>query len=471
MSTVTLNAYSKAYPAINVNRIRASVLSFDGVTVIASIYENQPHLARVWSFAGLQRNNYGFSLDEIDGGGNVVNNLAAFDVTPGELSGAVVRNDEQYQVGTAGSGLVTGANSAVFDGTGAPAKPDFRGWTIVPSALTERGILVLGLDYSWDSVTGTFTLLQAGDKFQTAMWWNFHFDSQTNIAGNSVPTVFDYAVRQVTVTGNILYSDFGNILISKPVGVYIEQSLPLITTVPVGRLLRILFENGCTRVLPFAGDTINFLRGSIYGMTGESCIIFRFQKADLSNEWRVLDPSGNFANVGFDIHAEQIQSGVINAKLLNGSSELATQYARIYNEVVLNLPITQVCNYDDHATGNNVYLFSLANSANPANAGKFFFPDRRGLTYKNNNIGKPGDFEDWAFVDHKHESEIYSAGSGGHFGWGPTTRTFMGTLYSLITGLAALTSGMVKTDGTAIVSNIDTEVKVKSILINPYILI
>ena len=54
--------------------------------MVASIIDTTAgHPTRVYSFSGLPRNNYGFSLDEIDGSGNVVNNLALFDVVPGQV--------------------------------------------------------------------------------------------------------------------------------------------------------------------------------------------------------------------------------------------------------------------------------------------------------------------------------------------------------------------------------------------------
>src|ERR1044071_3050415 len=116
MSTVVLDAYSKAYPLIT-NRIRASVfLETDPEALIDSIIEVGTHSARIWHFPGLPRANYGFSLDEIDGGGGVVNNLALFAVVPSTIDGLLTRDDEQIKVNTT-TGFDAELTSVVFDGT------------------------------------------------------------------------------------------------------------------------------------------------------------------------------------------------------------------------------------------------------------------------------------------------------------------------------------------------------------------
>lgn len=84
----------------------------------------------------------------------------------------IVRNDEQIIVGTT-PGLLTGASSFTFDGTN--GKPDYRGFEIVISELTGRGILARGLDFDWDSVEGRFDFLQLGDIFEEDTYYNVHF--------------------------------------------------------------------------------------------------------------------------------------------------------------------------------------------------------------------------------------------------------------------------------------------------------
>lgn len=405
MPTVVIDAYVKAFPLMT-NRQRASIYKeSDLLAPVATQIENAPHPIRIWHFPGLPRDNYAFVLDEIDGGGAVVQNLAEFDLVPGALDSALFRGDEQYKVGTT-PGFDAGLDTVTFDGTG--GKPDFRNWEIVPSELTGRGILVRGLDYSWDKLTGIMVWLQAGDILQDATWYNFKFDPIANTAGGSEPTVTDFSSRLVTATGNIEVADFGNTVIVEPEGPYIELTLPDITTVPQGRPVSIETIKlvgsavNCIKIIPNGADIINFLQGDLYMMNNESLQIYRFRRDDLTDEWRVRLAQGNFYSVGESIADDAIQTGVYCKQALNGSSKDKFQYARYYNEVVLRLPATQRVNYDDWATGNNKYLHSLANSGDLGNADKFYFPDRRDLFERNNNAGKAGDYQADTVGPHLH---------------------------------------------------------------------
>lgn len=398
MATTVLDAYSKAYPSISL-RIRAAVFSeSDPLAVVASIIDAvSGHPSRIWHFPGLPRDNYKFSLDVIDADGNPIQNLALFDVVPGAIEGLLVRKDEQPQVDIT-TGMVAGATNFVFDGTG--GKPDYIGWDIVPSELTGRGILVRGLDYSWDSTTGTFALLQSGDVLATLQYYNVHFEpqAQQNVP-DSVPTVNDFDSRVVTTTQTLLTGDFGKSIIIEPAGSYIELTLPDIDTVPRGRILSLEMSPAkgkadlcCVKILTVGGNVINFMEGDLYMMSNESLQIYKLRREDLSTEYRVRYPDGNFRNAGESVSDDSIQTGVYNKHLYDGAIETVAQYARIYNNYVLKLPAAQQVNYDDWATGNNNRFYSKANSANPANAGKFHFPQRLGLFERNNQAGKSGDY-------------------------------------------------------------------------------
>lgn len=392
MSTVVLNAFSKAYPSIT-NRIRASLFYQNDLSApIATIIDTTSgHPARTWSFAGLPRNNYCFSLDEINGGGVPVNNLALFDVVPGEIDGELTRDDEQIKVGVT-PGFNAGLNYVVFDGTG--GKPDYIGWTIVPSELTGRGILVLGLDYSWDSDTATFILLQTGDVLQVNTNWNIHFDCKESLAGNSYPTITDFQINLITNDTTIDSTYFGKKLIVEPESIYIEVTLPDITTVPQGR--KLMVELGgttmtCTRFVPDGSDTINWIRGNLYALPNESFSLYRFQRSEGVDEWRVCEADGAFREVGHSVGDDEVSADTINLQLLDGSELEATQYARLYNEVVLNLPLSQVVEYADWTTGNNKYLYSKKSYGL---GGVFHVPDRRDKYERNNKTGKSGDYQE-----------------------------------------------------------------------------
>lgn len=393
MPTLVLDAYSKAYPFIT-NRIRASVaLETSPLAPVATIIDSTAgHPIRIWHFPGLERNNYKFSLDEIDGSDLVVTNLALFDVVPSDIEGLLSRDDEQIQVGGT-IGFTTGATSATFDGTA--GAPDYRGWEIVPSELTGRGILVRDdLDYTWDKTTGVLTMLQAGDEFQFGNFWNIHFNPIQSHVGGSYPTLRDFTIILVTSTSNISNTSFGKKMIVEPEDPYIELTLPDIATVVEGRPLMVEVGGGSISTVKFIfGTPLNWLRGSLYAMEGESFSLYKFVRSG-TPEWRVADACGNFINVGQQVDEDFTQVDVINKQLLDGSTKNKNQYARIYNELVLNLPLAQVVDYDDWATGNNKYLYSRANSADIGNADLFHFPDRRGLFERNNNVGKAGDFQE-----------------------------------------------------------------------------
>jgi len=404
MSTVVLDAYSKAYPLI-ANRIRASVfLESDPAALVASQIDNTAgHPARIWHFPGLPRNNYGFSLDEINGSGDPINNLALFSVVPSNIDGLLSRDDEQIKVGET-PGFDAGLQTVIFDGTETSPgsglfKPNYIGWQIVPSELTQRGILAVDLDYTWNSTTGEMNWIQPGDTLPAGMIYNIHFNPIVSTAGGSVPTINDFTSRVVTDDETLVVSDFGNNIIIEPISSYIELILPDITTVPQGRVLSLEMSPAignnfqCARILQGGAEDIVFLRGNIFMMSNERIQIYRFKRDDDTNEWRVKYFEGNFKTVGTSVENDDIQSDVICMQLLDGSIKTITQFARIYEEYVLNLPAAQVVDFDNWSLGNNKYYFSRANSSDPGNAGKFHFPDRRNMFMRANKAGKKaGDF-------------------------------------------------------------------------------
>jgi hypothetical protein len=115
----------------------------------------------------------------------------------------IVRNDEQVQVGTT-VGLVAGSSSFTFDGSSVGV-PDYRGYEIVISEISGRGVLIRGVDYSWNSSTGIFTLLQVGDIFQPNTFYNVHFEIQGGLLLYSIvaygKSIIDesFFIRDITI--------------------------------------------------------------------------------------------------------------------------------------------------------------------------------------------------------------------------------------------------------------------------------
>jgi hypothetical protein len=111
--------------------------------------------------------------------------------------------------------------------------------------------------------------------------------------------------------------------------------------------------------------------------------------------WRTVDANGNFLRVGHQISDDNITAQMFNVLMFDGSQCDIFQFARFYNDYVSQLPPSQLVNYDDWATGNNKYCFTLANSSNPANANKFLIPDRRNIVEKiTDGTRLPGAFQD-----------------------------------------------------------------------------
>jgi len=112
----------------------------------------------------------------------------------------IPRNDEQIKVGTT-VGLIAGANSFKFDGS-TVGLLDYRGYEIVPTEIAGRGMLVRGLDYSWDYNAAIFNLLQVGDIFRNAQYYNIHFENPFTFALPPAPTAlidWTYFIRDIMI--------------------------------------------------------------------------------------------------------------------------------------------------------------------------------------------------------------------------------------------------------------------------------
>jgi hypothetical protein len=389
--TTVLNAISSAYPDIT-NRIKASIyLQSSPNAFIASIIDSTAgHPIRTWSFPGLPRNNYGFVLQEIDLNEDVVSVLASFDVVPGEIDGLLSRADEQIQVDTT-VGLTSGDNEFTFDGTG--GKRNYIGWDIIPSELTGRGILVRDLDYSWDINSGKFLLLIPADVFQTMTWYNIAFNNISSpIAGNSYPTINDFKYTIITNDYQIVPEDFGNKIIIEPSGNYLEMSLPDIDTVIDGRTLMIEVSKGdisCVKFVPKVGQIINFLNGNLYAIPGESFKVYKITRSVGVYEWRLMDVFGNFSLCGSEIGNDLSGNFMSGYQELNGTIGDILTHARIYNEIVMKLPISRVLQFIDWGLSDSTFSkYSYAD-----NTGKFHFPQRKGLFPKNTLTDDSGDYQ------------------------------------------------------------------------------
>lgn len=419
MSTTVLNAYSAAFPLIT-NRVRAIVSKqSDPDAVVSSQTKPAPHPVRLWSFPGLERTNYIFEMNEIDGDDNIVRQLAYFDVVPGAIEGTLARDQEQITVGTT-VGLEIGASSFIFDGE--DGKPDYRGWDIGISEVGGSNFYVKDYEYTWDSVTGEFTFLEDGRIFAANQTYHVIFDAKV-IPPESVNPIPTFSITRITTDTTLDESYFGKKVICEPAGDYMEVTLPALSITVEGA--PIMFEVSadsikCVKFVPDTGDTINFARGNLYAYPNEHFTIYKFVRSLGVYEWRVTDAFGNFTTVGQIVSDDVTSTFHLNKIPLDGSSINVNQFARLYNEVVLNLP--QSVLYANHSTGTNKYKFSLVNGSD-----EFYIPDRRNMFEKQlGTTGVSGDFTASSVGKHRHFVAVDAAVNDSRF---PSER---GTVLSAI---------------------------------------
>ena len=392
----------------------------DPLAIIGSLTHAGPtHPADTWSFPGLDRVNLLFRIFETLGSSIIQQLGADMDVVPGAFPGIAYRATEQITADTT-VGFSSGVNQVVFDGTG--GKEDWRGWDISTLyRMGGEGVMKKGVEYSWDPTTGTLTLLKAGDVFNPGEWFNVSFDAQVTQVTSSVPAITPVFFTPKVITAN--YSadagaDFGGVLILRPAGTYLEVTFPAVATVPANKRLKLEFDPGasqqCAKLIFQSGEVLSWLQGNrnnLYMCNQESIYLYPFVDTDATKRWRVDSPFGNWMRVGEQIVDDNIVANVFNKVLMDGGTLNGTstngldvlQFARLYNDFVLNLPPSEVCNYDDWPTGNNIFLYSLANSANPANVGKFRIPNRLNQFERiTDGTRTPGNFQAAQVPSHNH---------------------------------------------------------------------
>lgn len=397
MSTVALNIYTGAFPTIS-NDIEIRVYEqANPLAVVVSDRKLAPHGLHTWSFPGLPRTNYLFRIFEVTGSpATIIQQLGGdMDVVPGLATGVEFRATEQIQADVT-TGLTNGNTSFTFDG--AAGTEDWRGWDISTFDRIGTGPMKKGVDYNWNKTTGVFTLLQVGDVIAFQEWFNVEFEAQNNAITQSTPTIFPLFSSAKIITANYSINagtDFGALLIVDPPGDYLELTLPDIATVvefrPVTIEMRRSSTAKCCKIVAQSGQFIDWMgptgpRNDLYICPNESIKLYNF--IDRTNPsvpvamWRVLDPKGNFLTAGHQFGDDNITANMFNVVQFVGTRCDIFQYARFYNDYVSQLPPSQLVNYDDWSTSNRWYFFSLANSSNPANANKFFIPDRRDIVEK-----------------------------------------------------------------------------------------
>lgn len=476
MSTVALQIFTGPYPLITHDVTINVYAETDPMAIVATLTHPGPtHLADTWSFPGLERVNYLFKIFETNGG-TILQQLADnMYVVPASVGGVNTRATEQIEADVT-TGFTSGVNTVTFDGTS--GAEDWRGWEI--STLSRLGPVGdmkkgAGLDYTWNKNTGQLLLQQAGDVFDHNEWFNVEFEDQITDGSSSVPVNLPLFRTPLIKTTNYTVSagDFGGVIIADPGDFYMEFQLPDIATVVAGRVLDFEFRrqatDKCAKLLTATGQVIDWMHGArndLFFCPNESFSIYKFiDPSGPTSMWRIRYPFGNWLRVGEQVGDDLIEHNVFNKILLNGPSHDWLQYARLYNDYILNLG-SRVCNYDDWPTGNNKYLYSLANSSNPANAGQFRSPDRSGQFERiTDGTRLPGDFQDHALLRHRHDSLIGNI-PGSPNGTGASKSG--GKYGDPRTGLTDLSAYPCSDVGT-LLANVGTETRPANIAIRKYI--
>lgn len=423
MSTVALQIFTGAYPLISHDITINVYAETDESAIVATLTHAPPHLADTWSFAGLDRVNYLFKIFETSGG-TILQQLADnMYVVPASVGGVNTKATEQIQADVT-TGFTSGVNTVTFDGTS--GAEDWRGWEI--STLSRLGGIGdmkkgSGLDYTWNKNTGQLLLQQAGDVFAPNEWFNVEFEDQITDGSTSVPVNLPLFRTPLikTVNYSVSAGDFGGVIIADPADIYIEFQLPDIATVVAGRVLDFEFRRSatstlftkdrCAKILTATGQVIDWMKGGrndLFFCPNENFSVYKFiDPSGPTSIWRIRYPFGNWLRVGEQVGDDSVPDNMFNKILFNGASIDWLQYARLYNDYVLNLPGSQVCNYDDWATGDNIYKYSLANSSNPANAGQFHIPNRQGQFERiTDGTRLPGHLQGQQMPDHRHEETV-----------------------------------------------------------------
>lgn len=417
MSTVALQIWTGAYPTI-ANDITIDVYEQSNpLAIVATLTDTTAgHPARSWSFPGLDRVNLLFRIFETSGGSNIRQLGADMNAVPGAFPGIAYRATEQIEADVT-VGFSSGVNQVVFDGTG--GKEDWRGWDIstLDRMAGGEGVMKKGIDYSWNINTASLTLLNVGDLFNPNEWFNVSFAAQVTNITSSVPATTPAFATPKVITANypvVAGTDFGAGLIIRPAGTYLEITMPAIATVPANKRLKLEFDPSatqqCAKIIFEAGEVLSWLQGgrnNLYMCNQESLYLYPFVDTDTVKRWRVDSPFGGWLQLGEQIVDDNISANVFN-KVAMGSGPLdALQYARFYNDFILNLPPSELVDYDDWATGNNIFLYSRANSANPANAGKFNIPNRLNMFERiTDGTRTPGNFQAGQILSHQHNNGI-----------------------------------------------------------------
>lgn len=468
----TLNIYTAAFPTITTNQLKYVVYkSSEYPAEVASQTFNAPHGERTVTFSGLENVMHIWKLLEMNGT-SIVKQWASFDVRPKTGgNGVEYKAPVEIQVDIT-VGVTNDTTSFVMDGT--DGKMDWRGWNIWVERVGQ-GTMKQNTQFTWDANSGTFTLINDGDTFQPYELFVVQFETVVLDPGETTTSkkLFD-DILVIDSAIVLTADDVKKKLIIKGTSDAFDVELPDIETVP--SYTPIYIESGIgdhinVRIKCHAGNTIDWMKGSRTDLkigVCESLILYRelLDPVDPTNtQWRVHDGKGNFLTVGQHVSSDADESEMYNAILFDGRQLNSTIYTRLYEDHVQKLDPSQVCNYADHETGDNIYKFSYADPTTKM----FYIPNRLNLFERNSNgTNKPGDYKLDAIIDFRAKiprGDSYSGNgqqAAGRVGGGQGT--------NLQTDALTISGGLVKADGVTPL-NTDTETYPKHYVTRKFLLI
>lgn len=422
-NTITFNVASNAQPGITVNHMKyALYLQTDLSTIVAFQNFSPAHPARTVSFPGLTRSNYRFRLLEtLPDNTTIVREMDYFDFVPGSSNIVYYPPVEIQADNTPGIVSTVGSNTSfVFDGTAGTF--DWRGREIFVERVGQ-GTMQRGVQYSWDTNTGTFTLLTVGDTFQPLELFNVEFGLVTTIDAGVAPQQLFSGVRIITGTTTLTNADIGKKIIIKGASNSFDITLPDIAVCLES--IPMYFESGIgshigVRIKTVSGQIIDWLKGSRQDIKMGVCeSLAMYKNIDTAvSRWRIHEADGNFRTVGRFITTDgDPTANEFNSLLCDGSLKSTADYARLYEDFVLKLPVANVSSYLSHNIGTDKYKFSFAS------AGQFYLPDLRNVYLRNwDGTGSfTSQFQEMMMEEHRHQIGYLDGISGGVGGYGRNT--------------------------------------------------
>lgn len=461
-NTITFDVSTNAQPGITVHDMKYALYKSTDLSTIVSFQTfTAPHGARTVSFPGLLRTNYRYRLLEMNGA-SIVAELDKFDFVPGENN--VIYYQPVEIIVNITPGLTSGTTSFTFDGTAGTF--DWRGRIISLFERVGQGTMQAGIQYTWNDVTGVFQLLQTGDTFAPGELFVASFNTVTNAISGVPPQALFTGTMIVAGTTVLTGADIGKKIIIKGASSAFDITLPDISGVLDS--IPTYFESGvgahkCVRIKTTGGQIIDWLKGSRTDLKIGVCESLALYKEISSSRWRTHDADGNFRTVGDFVSSYAAASQKFNCIECDGSSIAVNDYRRLYEDYVLLLDPSLVCNYADHGTGTNKYKFSFSSGGN------FFLPDLRELYERNaSGVLVPTTYQSNTMIDHQHEGTSYN-GAANLFGRGLINR-IVGAFFGSLTQKADMTSKAIDAAGNSLSAKYGSETKPETIVVRKFVL-